>query len=230
MICLYKWLSYIFVSCSLQTGPQDSSRLLLLVSQELENGFPTSRILTDTSFMSIHPNNNFRQLIRKYSGPGPLTIAGPFEPGEKIQVTGYVKNYQGESIRDAMIYCYQTDDRGYYAMNGTHVPGNQGDRLHARLFGYVKTDTNGRFVLHTIHPRGYPKSALPSHIHCEVEASGYNTIITELLFDEDPRLQGDQEPGASKKDFSLRKQITTITSTCWSYTRMVNGCSRTDTN
>ncbi len=205
MICLYKWLSCLLVPCSLYAGPQDSSRLLLRASQELANGLSTSRILSDTGFMDIHSNNVFRQLIRKYSTSDPLTLAGPSEPGEKILVTGYVKNKQGEPILDAIVYCYQTDDRGFYAMNGTHVSGTQGDRLHARLFGYVKTDANGRFVLHTIHPRGYPKSSLPSHIHCEVEASGYNTIITELLFDEDPRLQGDQRSRSIKEGFLIAK-------------------------
>ncbi|MFI5154617.1 MAG: hypothetical protein ACHQEM_00435 [Chitinophagales bacterium] len=205
MICLYKWLSYLLVSSSLYTASQDSSRLLLLASQELESGFSTSQILTDTSFIAIHPNKAFRLLIRKYSGADPLTITGPSEPGEKILVTGYVRDKQAAPIRNAMVYCYQTDDRGYYAMNQTHVSGNQGDRLHARLFGYVRTDANGRFVLHTIHPRGYPMSSLPSHIHCEVEASGYNTIITELLFDEDPRLQGDQRNRSINEGFLIAK-------------------------
>lgn len=206
MICLYKWLSYLLVSCSLHAGPQDSTKLLLLASQELENGFSTSTVLSDTIFMAIHPNSSFRQLIRKYSTADLLTIASPTEPGEKIIVNGYVKNIQGEPIMNAMVYCYQTDDRGFYAMEGTHVPGNQGDRLHARLFGYVKTDVNGRFVLHTIHPRGYPKSELPSHIHCEVVAVGYNILITELLFDEDQRLQGEQRTRSLREGFIIAKR------------------------
>lgn len=203
MICLYHWLSYLLISCSPHPGPQDSSKLLLLASQQLENGFPVSNILSDTSFMAIHPNSSFRRLIRKYAGTDPLTIAAASEPGERIVVTGYVKNKQGRSVRDAMVYCYQTDERGFYGMKATHVPGDQGDRLHARLFAYMKTDSAGRFVIHTIHPRGYPKSPLPAHIHCEVEAPGYNPLITELLFDEDPRLQGDQRTKSTGEGFII---------------------------
>jgi len=35
-------------------------------------------------------------------------------------------------------------------------------------FGYAKTDTSGKFEIHTVKPSGYPQSELPAHIHVEV--------------------------------------------------------------
>ena len=71
-----------------------------------------------------------------------------------------------------------------------HVLKYEGDMRYARLFGYVKTNKNGRFELHTVKPSGYPKSDLPSHIHVHVTAAGYSSYVTEFLFDDDERLKG----------------------------------------
>jgi len=62
---------------------------------------------------------------------------------------------------------------------------------HARLFGYAKTDKNGKMELHTIKPAGYPKSDLPAHIHVHVTAEGYRPYGTEFLFQDDERLKGE---------------------------------------
>jgi protocatechuate 3,4-dioxygenase beta subunit len=38
-------------------------------------------------------------------------------------------------------------------------------------------------VLHTLRPSGYPRGDLPAHIHVETEG-----LVTEILFEDDPRL------------------------------------------
>jgi protocatechuate 3,4-dioxygenase beta subunit len=48
---------------------------------------------------------------------------------------------------------------------------NEGDRRHARLFGYLRTDENGKFEFSTVKPKGYPNSTLPAHIHIEISLS-----------------------------------------------------------
>jgi protocatechuate 3,4-dioxygenase beta subunit len=64
----------------------------------------------------------------------------------------------------------------------------EGDRKHARLFGYVTTDGAGKFELRTIRPAGYPESDLPGHIHLEVSSTDGLGLITEIQFEDDPRL------------------------------------------
>ena len=87
------------------------------------------------------------------------------------------------------LYMFITDNKGWYSDTAGHVSGMGGDRGHARLFGYFKTNNDGTFEFHTIHPQGYPNSNLPQHIHLEVFSNtGQALIVTELLFSEDPRL------------------------------------------
>ena len=77
--------------------------------------------------------------------------------------------------------------------------------LHARLFGYVRTDKDGRFDLHTIKPSGYPHSDLPAHIHVYVTAAGYSNFVNEFLFDDDERLVGPTRENSARNQFIIAK-------------------------
>ncbi|HEX7847955.1 MAG TPA: hypothetical protein VF476_19285, partial [Chitinophagaceae bacterium] len=125
------------------------------------------------------------------------------EPGKKIKVIGTVKDRSGKPIAGALVYLYQTDSKGWYAADAPHVLKNEGDMRHARLFGYVKTDKNGQFELHTVKPSGYPKSDLPAHIHVHVTAEGFDPYGTEFLFDDDERLVGDIREGSIRNKFLI---------------------------
>jgi len=76
---------------------------------------------------------------------------------------------------------------------------------HARLFGYVKTDKDGKFELHTIKPSGYPQSDLPAHIHVHISAEGYRSFGTEFLFDDDERLVGKIRENSIRNNFMISK-------------------------
>jgi len=185
---------------------QDTANKISQVGYQLEKGISVDKVLQDTSLMFLHPNGQFRSLIKKFSATGELTIVSATEPGERIRIVAHLKDKKGNPITNALIYFYQTDDRGYYGMNTNHVAGNEGDRRHARLFGYSHTDNKGRLVLNTIHPRGYPNSTLPSHIHCEVFVSDSAVKITELLFDEDPRLTPEQRARSQSEGFIIARK------------------------
>jgi len=73
------------------------------------------------------------------------------------------------------------------------------------LFGYIKTDKDGKFEIHTIKPAGYPKSDLPAHIHVHVSATGYRSFGTEFLFDDDERLIGTIRENSIRNDFMISK-------------------------
>ena len=118
---------------------------------------------------------------------------------------GTIKNTDGKPIADAFVYLYHTDARGWYAADAPHVSMNEGDMRHARLFGYVKTDKDGKFELHTIKPSGYPQSDLPAHIHVHIEATGYQSFITEFLFDDDERLVGKIRENSIRNNFMISK-------------------------
>ena len=170
----------------------DSSTLLKQAELKLQNNGPTaSSILTDKVYASLHPLTSFREMIRKHAKADVLSIATDNEPGKKIKVVATVKNKDGQPVPNALIYLYQTDSRGWYAADAPHVLMNEGDFRHARLFGYLKTDKNGKFELYTVKPSGYPQSDLPAHIHVQVTAEGYYPYGTEFLFQDDERLKGE---------------------------------------
>jgi len=170
----------------------DSSALLKEIEAKLQNNSgAASSVLTDKKYVSLHPLTSFRELTRKHASADVLRIAPDNEPGKKIKVIAVIKNKDGQAIANATVYLYQTDSRGWYAADAPHILMNQGDYAHARLFGYVKTDKNGRLELHTVKPSGYPQSDLPAHIHVHVTAAGYQPFVTEFLFRDDERLKGE---------------------------------------
>jgi len=105
-------------------------------------------------------------------------------------VSGTIRNQQGEPLKGALIYAYQTSAKGWYSDKAPHISGMAGDEKYARLFGYLTTDQDGQYELRTIRPAGYPNSNLPAHIHLEIEAGGqeHRPLISEIQFDDDPRL------------------------------------------
>lgn len=185
---------------------KDSTASIKDAAALLKNGSATvSGILSDKKYISLHPDTDFRKLIKEYCTAGTLAIAMDNEPGRKIKVIVTVKGADSLPVVNALVYLYQTDSRGWYAAGSPHVGGNEGDMRHARLFGYVKTNANGQFELHTIKPSGYPRSDLPAHIHIHFEAAGYQPYVTELLFDDDERLVGNIRTQAVENRFLVSK-------------------------
>lgn len=164
-----------------------------------------STILTDPRFLPVHPADAFRNLIRQHSQAAPLAITTAEEPGRKIRVSCMVTGKDGKPLADALVYLYQTDAKGWYSASSPHVGGSEGDMRQARLFGYVKTDSSGRFELHTVKPAGYPQSDLPAHIHVHIRASGHAPFVNEFLFDDDERLQGSIREQAIRNGFFISK-------------------------
>ena len=78
-----------------------------------------------------------------------------------------------------------------------HFSGMDANEKHARLFGHVRTDDAGQFVLHTIRPGGYPRSTTPEHIHVHVDLGTQSLFVGGIVFDDDPRLTKEmrEQPG-----------------------------------
>jgi len=183
-------LSVVIFKTSLSQS--DTSTLLKEAQTKLQNHVAdVSSILTNKAYESLHSMTSFRSMMERHASATTLSIARDDEPGKKIKVIATVKNKDGQPVANALVYLYQTDSRGWYAADAPHVLMNEGDYRHARLFGYVKTDKNGKFELHTVKPSGYPQSDLPAHIHVNVMADDYRSYGTEFLFRDDERLKGE---------------------------------------
>ena len=185
---------------------QSKDALIKEAEEKLQTGKATiSQILTDKKYDAVHPETAFRNAIEKYAKAETISIATDTIPGKKIKVNGIVKNEGGKPVANALVYLYHTDSRGWYATNSPHVNMNEGDMRHARLFGYVRTDKDGKFELHTIKPSGYPQSDLPAHIHVHVSADGYRNFVNEFLFDDDERLIGKIRENSVRNQFIIAK-------------------------
>ena len=139
-------------------------------------------------------------------GATPPTVLGPFHidgspemdahgdisgdlPGDKLYISGVVKDLDGKPVAGAKLDVWQADEDGAYE---SQIPDSD-----VRLRGIFQTDADGRYGLWTVSPRGYaipmdgPVGQLihhteisyfrPAHVHAIVSAPGHETLITHLF-------------------------------------------------
>lgn len=203
-LCLYVSLIF-YAGCSY--GQKETTSIKDIDAKLARGQITISHILTDTKYMFLHTQIPFREIIKKYAKPGKVKIVSDGEPGKKISVKGIMKTGNGKPLNDALVYVYQTSDKGWYSDTAAHILRNEGDMRHSRLFGYLKTDTKGQFEFETIQPRGYPHSDLPAHIHIAVWKDGQpvHDVPGELLFDDDPRLTPERKSAALRDGYLVEK-------------------------
>ncbi len=210
---------FLFVITSCSSSAQDASAELKQAEQQLSSGKSVTEILTNPSYMKLHSLTSFRDLIKRFAKQEKITLVSSTEPGTHVTIKGNIAGKNSKPSGNVLVYVYHTDNKGWYSDTAPHVQVMEGDRGHARIFGYFKTNDDGSFEFHTIHPQGYPKSDLPQHIHFEVFTSnGENLLVTELLFDDDARLapvirERFKNEGAviSKNTGSANEQVYTYT-------------------
>src|SRR4249920_2156446 len=137
----------LFIATSNVLFSQNNKDALIKEAEEKlkNNQASISQILTDKKYDAVHPETSFREIIEKYCKAGTISITTDTIPGKKIKVSGTIKDRDGKPVDDALVYLYHTDSRGWYAADAPHVLQNEGDMRHARLFGYAKTDKQGKF-------------------------------------------------------------------------------------
>ncbi|MBC8064161.1 MAG: hypothetical protein H7Y17_04980 [Chlorobia bacterium] len=145
-----------------------------------------SRVLSDVAFQPLQVDSSQRAEVRKILAQNvienELTMVFPNEPGIKLRVEGKVVSQQdGAPKAGVIVYLYQTDAKGIYAL----IRGEDVGSRNPRLFCFVKTDSAGKFSVNTIVPASYPETTEPRHIHWEIHQIGRQGAF---LFDDDPVL------------------------------------------
>lgn len=146
------------------------------------------------------------QLERPASVASASRIAPAKEPGQPLIVHGRVFRSDGVTpAAGVVVFAYQTDRTGEY-----NRAGAQG----WRLYGWAKSDNDGRFEFRTIRPGSYPNGRIPAHIHITIDAPGLPRRWTdELQFLDDPLLPEAQKrsarpvtarDGVQHVDFNIR--------------------------
>jgi len=91
-----------------------------------------------------------------------VVIAALSEAGERLALTGVLKNAKGRPIPGGILRVYHSDAHGRYTLPGQDVP-----RLAAR----IRTGPHGEFRIRTIVPSS-DNSLEPLHLHFEILRSG----------------------------------------------------------
>lgn len=188
---------------------QDTSLVISNIDKDLVSKKKTiSDILTDSRLMYLHSLTPFREVIKKNANTEEVTIVTTTEPGIRIVVNGTVTDNSGKPLANILVYFYHTSDKGWYSDTSVHIKKYEGDHRHSRLFGYVKTDSNGRFVIRTIRPNGYPQSGFAGHIHIQMWNKNGNYLLGipgELQFDDDIRMTAQRRQQSLSEGFLIAK-------------------------
>jgi catechol 1,2-dioxygenase len=129
---------------------------------------------------------------------GRLASAG--EPGERLLVSGSVRELGGRPVAGALLDFWQSDARGCYS--GIH-PATHPMNLRGRM--YSRSD--GRYELHTVRPAPYtiphdgPTGRLlralglhpwrPAHVHLKASREGYRPLTTQIYLADSDYLDSD---------------------------------------
>lgn len=212
-------LSFFFWPCLLFS--QDTLRIISTIDNELQSKVKTiSEVLSDTGLMYLHYLTPFREVIKKNATADPIIIVAKNEPGVKIVVNGTVTNNSGKPLSNVLIYFYQTSDKGWYSDTAVHILIREGDHRHARIFGYVKTNAEGKFQIMSIRPNGYPKSDLAAHIHIQMWKEDGKLLLGipgELQFDDDIRMTEQRRQKSVAEGFLIAKNEGTKEEAIYNY-------------
>lgn len=120
-----------------------------------------------------------------------LTVHGESAPlGEKIVVSGVVRDEDGKPVRDSLVEVWQANSAGRY----WHKRDQHDAPLDPNFYGVGKmlTDDQGRYRFVTIKPGPYPwgnhdKAWRPAHIHFSMFGNVYaQRLVTQMYFPSDP--------------------------------------------
>lgn len=152
------------------------------IEAALRAGACPTRTLTESAFGRLHTQARFRELIRGHARQATTVMVLPEEPGERLAFSGTVRDAAGSPVAGVLVYAFQTDARGIYSAAGEGAP---------RLFGYARTDADGRYGFRTIRPGPYPDETEPveAHVHLEFTPPGGTPIQARLGFADDPHWQ-----------------------------------------
>jgi protocatechuate 3,4-dioxygenase, beta subunit len=125
-----------------------------------------------------------------------LTTQGAGEPqGQRIIVSGQVRDSDGRPVPDTLVEIWQTNAAGRYRHTREHHPAPLDPNFNG--IGRVITDQGGRYRFITIQPGAYPwgnhyNAWRPAHIHFSLFGRAFTQrLVTQMYFPGDPLLPYD---------------------------------------
>jgi protocatechuate 3,4-dioxygenase beta subunit len=107
------------------------------------------------------------------------------EPGDRLVIHGTVFGPDGKTpVTNALVRVFHTDASGLYSRETSNAEGERNPRLQASL----RTDSRGRYEIHTIMPGRYPGGKSPAHVHMSITPPGGHEHHATFSFAGDPAL------------------------------------------
>lgn len=157
--------------------------------------------LVSSSLIGCSSNNNIVPIpenvdcgVTRSDDLGPYYVSGTSEiinlntqslPGDKIVVSGKIYGTTNDStpVANAMIEVWHADNGGiYHPVGDGNISNYEASQITLR--GFVTTDAQGNYTFESIRPGLYP--GRPRHFHYRITANGYQTLVTQIYFKDDP--------------------------------------------
>ena len=122
-------------------------------------------------------------LTPEQSGYDKKSLAGPAlgdasTVGERIRVSGLIRDGQGQPMPDALVEIWQADAQGRYA----HPADPRGSNSSFKGFGRVAADKDGVFTFDTVKPGAIGDGQAPHITLILFTRGGQNHLYTRVYF------------------------------------------------
>jgi len=145
-------------------------------------------------------SQRLREVLRAHPERSSATLVPPDEPGDRLVISGTIRDPAGQPVAGAIVAVFHTDAQGFYSPRDAET--KRMDEPNSRLFAFIETGEDGRYEFRTVRPGGYPfplpsrtgdRALVPQHIHLVVSAAGHETFgcghqTCQLVFADDPRM------------------------------------------
>ena len=157
-------------------------------------------LLARPNELSREESLRLREVLRAHPEKARSTLVPPGEPGDRLVLSGTIRDLTGKPVAGALVTVFHTDAKGFYSPRDAET--KRMDEPNSRLFAFIETGEDGRYELRTVRPGGYPfplrnetgdRALVPRHIHFAVSAKGHETFgcghqTCQLVFADDPRM------------------------------------------
>jgi catechol 1,2-dioxygenase len=135
----------------------------------------------------------------KAGAPYQENIIPPENEAAPLYITGKVSGNCNTLIEDAIVEIWNANTEGIYDISDAY-----------KFRGQFRTEADGLYRFKTIIPGKYLNGAnyRPSHIHFRITATGYNELVSQIYFKDDPFLTQDPwaaDPSATGRILPLGK-------------------------
>ncbi len=183
----------------------EPAEALDLLRRACEAGLSTPcDVLKDPALQRLRADpalrRRLRELLRRHAKEARVTLVAPDEPGDPLVLQGSLSGGNGEPVTGALVFLFHTDHEGRYAPEEDGPGRGAGN---PRLFGFVRSDAEGRFTVRTIRPAPYTGLRNLRHVHFTVEAEGFRGMNSQFYLDEDPEPTERQVRDAKARSFPI---------------------------